>query len=301
MHLIDINNQQIEILCKGTDKPTIFILPGMGSPFYEWEKISSALAKKYQIIMYHRPGLGNSEYIDVTRSTENVINEIMQIVTKLNITEPIILIGHSYGGLCAQHFSKLYPARIRGLLLLDSTSVDLHRLEQLDLPYLDKIDSDAAWLEQCKEYAALSPKELFKQLDPALTEEQKKLPQYIQKKLVAFYTNPSLYKAMLQEITSWEEDAFMIKSLPFKGGFPVTIIGRDKKKCISTHIADGVPKEEAELLEETWHQLILEQADIYNDAKLVFALHASHNIHLDQPQLVIDEIVQLIHSSCNKK
>lgn len=210
------------------------------------------MARKYQIIMYHRPGLGGSTYIDVPRSTEHVTNEMMQIVTKLlNITEPIILIGHSYGGLCAQHFSKLYPARIRGLLLLDSTSVDLHRLDQLHLPYLDENDSDAAWIEKCKEYAALPPKELSKQLNPFLTEEQKKLPHYIQEKLIAFYTNPSLYKTMLQEITSWEKDTFIIKSLSFKGKFPVTTIGRDKKKCLSNHIADGVPKEEAKLLEDT--------------------------------------------------
>lgn len=297
MHFIEINSQKVEILSKGTGKPAILILSGMGSPFYEWEEISSKLAETNQVIMYHRPGLGKSEYLHKKRSTENVTAEIPQILEKLNITEPIILAGHSYGGLCAQHFSKLYPERIQGLLLLDSTSVDLYKLDQLDLPYLNENDSDTAWIENCKEYAALSPSELLKQLNPVLTEEQQKLPKKTQKKLITFYTHPSLYKTMLQEITNWEEDAETIKTLSYTGNFPVTIIGRDKRKCILNYIDDGVPKEEAELLEDTWHQLIMEQKDIYKNAKLLFAVNSSHNIHIDQPQLVIDEIIQLISGS----
>ncbi len=64
MNFIEINGQKIEILSKGTGKPAILILSGMGSPFYEWEEISSELAETNQVIMYHRPGLGESEYID---------------------------------------------------------------------------------------------------------------------------------------------------------------------------------------------------------------------------------------------
>lgn len=112
-------------------------------------------------------------------------------------------------------------------------------------------------------------------------------------------TNPSLYKTMIQEITNWEKDAATIKALPFHGSFPVTIIGRDKKKCISNLINEGVPKNEAELLEETWHQLIIERKNIYRDAKLLFALGADHDVYLDQPKLVIDETLQIIQDSEN--
>lgn len=293
MNFIEINDQKIEILSKGTGNPAILILTGMGSPFYEWEEITYKLAETNQVIMYHRPGLGKSENNHIERTTEDVTKDIIQILQKVNITEPIILAGHSYGGLCAQHFSKLYPYRIRGLLLLDSTSVDLYKLDQLDLPYLDENESDAAWIENCKGYAAMSPKELLKQLDPVLTEEQQKLPKKTQEKLITFYTNPSLYKTMLQEITNWKKDAEIIKSLSFTGDFPVTIIGRDKRKCISNYIDDGIPKAEAELFENTWHQLIMEQKDIYKNAKLLFALGAGHNIYLDEPQLVIDAIIHL--------
>ncbi|MDM8099755.1 MULTISPECIES: alpha/beta fold hydrolase [Oceanobacillus] len=295
MKFIDMNGKKIEILSKRNGKPAILILTGMGSPFYEWEEIISALEENSQIIMFHRPGLGESEFTNTKKSTENVTKEIIQILEKLNITEPVVLIGHSYGGLCAQHLSKIYPNKIRGLLLLDSTSVDLYKLDQLDLPYLNENDSDAAWIEKCIEYASLSPLELSKQLAPILTENQKKLPQNIQEKLIAFYINPLLYKTMVQEITSWEKDAETIKSLPFTGSFPVTIIGRDKKKCISNHVKSGIPKDEAELLEETWHQLIIEQQAIYKNAKLLFALDAGHDIYFDQPQLVIKEIKELIH------
>lgn len=297
MSFIEINNKKIELLSRGLSKPTILILSGMGSSFYEWDIITIELSKRYNILMYHRPGLGKSDYTDDARTTLKVTNEVIQLLEFFDITEPIVLAGHSYGGLCIQHFSKLYPDKVRGMLLLDSTSVDFHKLDQLDLPYINEHESDTAWIEKCKNYSKLSPQELFRRLKPILNQNQQKLPVEIQKKLVKFHTNPTLYKTMAKEIENWEHDAKKIKEIPLRSSFPVTIIGRNKNYSVSNMIKYGTPINEAELLEQTWHDLIIDQKKLYTNAKLIFALKANHDIHLEQPNLVIDEIIQLVNKS----
>src|SRR5690606_9786224 len=106
----------------------VIILTGMGSSFDEWHYITETLSETNRIVMFHRPGLGKSEIGNETRNTEAIVNELVELMKVLEIHEPIILVGHSYGGLCAQHFAKIYPEKIAGLVLVDSTSVDLHEL-----------------------------------------------------------------------------------------------------------------------------------------------------------------------------
>ena len=69
------------------------------------------------------------------------------LLNKLAIQEPFILIGHSYGGLCAQHFAMLHEDKSQALILVDSTSMNLHRLDELHLPISDQTDSDDVWFQ----------------------------------------------------------------------------------------------------------------------------------------------------------
>ncbi|WP_400241647.1 alpha/beta fold hydrolase [Niallia sp. JL1B1071] len=109
--------------------------------------------------MFHRPGLGESDIGAETRNTERVVNELVDLLTQLEITEKVILAGHSYGGLCVQHFVRLLPDRVAGIILVDSTSVDLEELDDLELPILDEVGSDEYWLEAYRVYSLMEPSE----------------------------------------------------------------------------------------------------------------------------------------------
>ena len=85
---------------------------GMGSSFEEWYEVTEVLSKTNKIIMFHRPGLGESEIGHENRTTFQTVQEITCLLSELEIAEPILLVGHSYGGLCAQHFAKLHPHKV---------------------------------------------------------------------------------------------------------------------------------------------------------------------------------------------
>ncbi|KQL50416.1 alpha/beta hydrolase [Heyndrickxia shackletonii] len=289
---LTIYKNKIEIQQKGYSGTPIIILTGMGCSFDEWHEITETLSKTNRVFMFHRPGLGESEIGNEVRNTEAVVNEMQEMMRLLEIDEQILLVGHSYGGLCAQHFVQLHPENVKGIVLVDSTSVDLRILDELDLPVLNE-DSDEKWMEKCLLYSNMNQEELRKMINPSLSEKQKLFPLQIQHRLMDFQTNPNLYKAMYSEISNWKNDAEIIKNIGDFPDKPLIIIGRDKEFNIQLGVQDGLPEWEIRLLEEKWQELILEQEKLTNVSELVFAKRSSHSVHMDRPDVIIDAIKRI--------
>lgn len=290
---VNLNNKQIETYQKGKQGTPILILTGMDGSFDEWVKVAEALSKTNKVVMFHRPGLGESEIDEEQRTTATTVDDVVRLLTNLKITEPIVLLGHSYGGLCAQHFTKVYPHKVKTLVLVDSTSQDLEKLDTLDLPILNQNFSDKEWLANCKIYANLTEKKLSEVIQPNLTENQKKLPVPIQKRLLKFQQQPNLYKAMKSEVENWKVDARIIKGLGQFFNILILVIGRDKEHVIQQGIEEGLPESELRLLENKWEQLITEQAELSEKSRLVFAEKSGHSIHLDRPDFIISAIQKI--------
>ncbi len=287
---VSLNNKRMEVFQKGNHGTPILILTGMGCSFDEWVEVAESLSKTNRIIMFHRPGLGESEIEEEIRTTTSTMEEAHHLLAILDIAEPVIMIGHSYGGLCVQHFTKVYPHKVRALVLVDSTSHDLEKLDTLDLPILNQNSSDKEWLEDCQTYAHLTEEELRKIIQPVLTENQKRLPMPVQERLINFQQKPYLYKAMKSEAENWKADAKIIKELGPFPDTPLLVIGRDKEYVIQQGVEEGLPESELMLLENTWEQLIKEQAKLSKKSRVVFAEKSGHSVHLDSPDYIIAAI-----------
>ena len=294
---LTINNNKMEILQKGKKGLPIIILTGMGCSFDEWYDVVESLSKSNRVVMFHRPGLGESEIRNEVRSTQAVVNEINELMLLLGIFEPVLLVGHSYGGLCAQHFVKEHPKKVAGLVLVDSTSVELKVLDELDTPVLNEGSTDEIWVEKCGFYSLMNQDELRETIHPILTKKQKQLPIDVQKRLIDFQINPSLYKAMQSEISNWKQDAETIENLGEFPNTPLIVIGRDKEHTIRVGTEDGLPESELRLFEEKWQELIMNQVELSQNSKLILAQEASHSIHLDRPDIIIESIRWLTNNS----
>ncbi|MCA1065891.1 alpha/beta hydrolase [Rossellomorea aquimaris] len=144
--LIKINDHQIEVQFKGDKGPLLVVLTGMGCSFEEWYEVIQTLHKTCRVLTFHRQGLGESELGNGIQNTASTVSDLAEILHHFGIDEPFYIMGHSYGGLCVQHFAKVHPEKVAGVILVDSTSVELKELEKLDLPVLHQ-DTDEMWIE----------------------------------------------------------------------------------------------------------------------------------------------------------
>ncbi|EJR55803.1 hypothetical protein IIM_00895 [Bacillus cereus VD107] len=282
--IVEILGRKIEVYMRGNSKQTVVIQTGMGCSFYDWLPIIEKLSQKFTVISYHRPGYGESELGNNPRTTMQVAKELHMLLHELAIHEPIILIGHSYGGLCAQHFAMLHEDQIKALILVDSTSMNLHRLDELHLPISDQTDSDDIWLQKYHTYSKMDVDALYTELKPMLINQSEHH--------IEFSISPSLYKATASELAEWKNCARSIKELYKTLEIPLTVIGRDPHYSITQMIEGDMPKEEATQLEEMWQELIREQLNLSINSKYILAKHAGHGIENDRP----DTIIEAIHS-----
>ncbi|TDT84880.1 pimeloyl-ACP methyl ester carboxylesterase [Bacillus sp. AG1163] len=270
---------------KGSSKQTVVIQTGMTCSFYDWLPIIEKLSQHFTVVSYHRPGYGKSELGNDSRTIRQVTKELHMLLQKLAIHEPIILIGHSYGGLCAQHFTMLHEDKLQSLILVDSTSMNLHRLDELHLPISDQTDSDDMWLQKYNTYSKMDVDMLSNELKPILANQSR---QYIE-----FSTSPTLYKATASELSTWKNCARSIKELYKTLEVPLIVIGRDPQYSITQLTEGGMQKEEATQLEAMWQELIHEQLQLSIHSQYILAEHAGHGIENDRPDIIIEAVHSL--------
>ncbi|EEL46433.1 hypothetical protein bcere0021_15900 [Bacillus cereus Rock3-42] len=277
--------QTIEVYIKGCNTQTVVIQTGMTCSFYDWFPIIEKLSQHFTVVSYHRPGYGKSELGNHSRTTRQATKELHMLLQKLDIHDPIILIGHSYGGLCTQHFAMLHEDKLQALILVDSTSMNLHRLDKLHLPISDQTDSDGMWLQKYNTYSKMNVDMLSNELKPMLADQSRQQ--------IEFSTSPSLYKATASELSEWKNCALSLKELYKTLKVPLIVIGRDPQHSIAQLIKGGMPIEEATQLEAMWQELIHEQLQLSIHSQYILAEHAGHGIENDRPDIIIEAVHSL--------
>jgi len=86
-----------------------------------WKNLIPELSKKHRVITIDLLGHGKSECLGYLHSMEENAEVVRAVLSELRIRKAII-VGHSMGGYVALAFAELYPAIVKGLVLMNSTS-----------------------------------------------------------------------------------------------------------------------------------------------------------------------------------
>jgi pimeloyl-ACP methyl ester carboxylesterase len=103
---------------KGT---AVVLLHGFLENKTMWDAFVPELSKKNRIITIDLLGHGETESLGYIQTMEENADVVNDVLSKLRIRKAI-LVGHSMGGYIALAFAELYPEKMKGLVLLNSTS-----------------------------------------------------------------------------------------------------------------------------------------------------------------------------------
>lgn len=295
IELINIGEINLECLIEGTGEKTVVIVPGMGCSFYSWLTIADEISNYAKVVSFHRAGYGNSDAHIEPSTTEIATVDLYALLEKLNIRENIILVGHSYGGLCVQHFARVYPNKICGVVLVDSSSVDGYKFNELHLPVSDKTEGDEVFIKEWTKCSKYTKEQLKDELKPSLSLEELGLPSEIQNRILDFLVNPELYRNALSELLDLRTGARKVKDIGSFPQVPLKILIRDTEYNINESIkTDGIPRVEAESIENLWRDLSLELKQLSAKSEVRFIENSGHCIHEDKPEEVVKAIRDLI-------
>lgn len=277
----------LENVVRGEGKPILVFELGIGGSIYNWDAFIKKLEKDFTIILYHRAGYGRSEESEKQRNVNNIAEELNALLTDLAIQDPFVLIGHSFGGLCVQQYAKMFPERLKGVILIDSTSYHYQKLYEMDLPVMNSMISLEQMIESNRNSSTKSRAELRTSYRDVLLEAEKDLTKEQFSKYEDFLTNPVLFKTVAEEFANWKEDSEIIRAAGPFPEVPLTVIARDKTVSAVPFIEHGIPGKEAYLYEDMWRELQMELSELTKNAELIIAENSDHEIHKDRPDVII--------------
>ncbi len=296
--LMDIEGRKLEYLIKGNSKKTVVIMPGMGGSFYEWINIIDNISLYTKVIAIHRAGVGNSGLNSEGSNTMTTAKDLNILLDNLNIKEKVILVGHSYGGLCVQHFARMYPEKVDSVVLVESASMNREDgYDKLETPISDESTSDEVYIKLWTTYSKYSKEQLIEEVKPKLSEVDFKLPINMKKELMEFHVRPEIYINQLSEIKYLRSN---VKYMSKYGNFPdcpLIVLIEDPVYSINEMIEEGIPKIEAERIERLSQELSSGLKELSSKSDVRVVKNSNHCINETQPDAIIDAIKELLFTS----
>ena len=130
---ITIPAGDVNVYRNGGTGPTIVLLSGWGTaaPAVDFAPLIREL-DAFIVIVIEGFGYGYSDLGVTDRTVENITSEIHEVLAKLGVHSPVILAGHSIGGLYTHYYANAYPGEVAAIIGIDPMTAQTSSLEVSD-------------------------------------------------------------------------------------------------------------------------------------------------------------------------
>ena len=261
--LVDIGGHRLHIRCVGPAdaKPTVIFEAGGGAFSSAWSQVQDLLAADIRSCAYDRAGSGWSEAGPAPRTMRQEVFELHALLEAAHVRGPLMLVGHSLGGLLVRIYADQFSSDVVGMVLVDPThesavlySLPLGRWVRLREQARGRIVPEPR--REGKASAQYNPDEDY------LAEECQQL--YVSRK-----ANP----------------------VPL-GNRPLIVLGAGKRPA-PPGTADSVWR----VLRSERDEQVRDLARLSHNSKFVLDSSSSHGIHQDNPQIVVRSIREVLEAA----
>lgn len=286
--------KNLYVRISGEGRPTVVIESGWGSLSLEWYQIQEELSKIATVISYDRAGYAESPRATTSRNSFNIVTELFNMLCNTEISSPYIFIGHSLGGLYIQHFAKLFPRQIAGLVLVDSITTDIFEFDMLDAPNYQKYGSYKSRAENIRKLLELDKDKFTETVTPMLYGLYDSFPKLIADQFFVYQSEQSFCQTIIDEYDGIEESIKMIRAIQIFPDVPVYVLCRDYNVMNKLSESIGIPNEESRAVEELWIKQNKELLNLSSKSEFYFVKDSNHNIHLTRPDAIIEAVKKMI-------
>lgn len=272
----------------GEGNPVVVIETWSGGPSFEWWQIQDELSKHCRVVTYDRAGYGWSEAGNLPRTSDQIATELKLMLEKSNITGPYILVGHSMGALFINHFARKYADNTAAVILIDPFTLDNQK-------WYDEFPEHKVFYDKEKSikvgriFALLGLMRFFRFVP------YQHIPKRIRKLVINHYSSIRAYNAILNELRSWRTSVELIKTLPSFPDIPLKILFPATEATVKSWTTYKVPEDLARKMEKLHEEMALEMLHYSSKSELIVVPDTTNAIHLDQPELLAEKIIQTIY------
>lgn len=256
---VDIGSgRTMHILCLGpvgTGRPTIILEHGLGADLGVWQDVFKSLQSTDRVCAYDRASeTTQSKLPDGPRTTADQVADLHALLAAAGIKPPYVLAGHSIGGWNNLVYAGAYPTEVAGVVFVDVRPPAMSR-------------------------------ELLAALPPAASGEAQAIHDW-RFDLTVFEGDPMQNPEHLDLIKSADEAL----AAPGFGDLPLIVLTR----ADVTEDFEGLDPALLAKFMEIGDKLTADLVKLSSAGKLVKVEQTSHDIPVDQPQAVIDAILEVL-------
>ena len=258
----------------GSGSPTMVLLSGSGvsSSYTDMYSLWNLLSTNHHVFMMDRPGMGGSSDTKQKRDIDTLTRELDQVLKESGQEGPYLFVAHSMAGLQAIRYAQLYPENIYGIVFVDAASPEFCR------QFKDPMKNMAYVLKLTRQTGLLRAVTWIPGMGEMLNSKQN-LPPEIRELEKSIALKRLWNPAMINERKEIQANGEIVANHGSLGNIPIRVISAGNNGF------DGWLETQQYLLK------------LSTDSTLTVLEDAGHFIHHESPDIVVDQIDQLIQST----
>jgi pimeloyl-ACP methyl ester carboxylesterase len=119
--MVSAGRHRLETIVFGSGEPAVVIEPSLGGFAAAWRQIAETIAEDTTVVTYNRAPYGASSPARDGRRPRDIAGDLDGVLKELGIAGPLVLVGHSIGGIYLRTYAALHMDRVAGMVLVDSS------------------------------------------------------------------------------------------------------------------------------------------------------------------------------------
>ncbi len=284
--IYEINSHLMHLHCLGKGQPTIILEAGIHQASFGWDLVHEKISQVTRVCTYDRPGLGYSEPVSHLILVDEVVSNLNQLLRAAGIDGPTVIVGMSGGGVYVRRYRELYPDKIVGMVLIDSS----HEQQEQRLPPYTSYDPENLIYKICRVLAPFGIVRVSGLIDGMLDDYH--LSGELLQKFSASYKQTHSCGVLLRENLAFDTDLQNQDTPAGLGSLPLVVVSRDMHRI--TKDTYGMAPDQYRHNEEVWQLLQKELAVLSSNSKHIIAKRSGHVIQFDRPDVVIEAILDIV-------
>lgn len=254
---------------------TVVFVNGLGSPLEEWALVAPAVAEQCRVVCYDRRSAPRRGPVP-THDASQMVSDLDAILDAVDVTGPLVLVGHSWGGAVVRTYVATHPDRVKGVVLVDASHENIRGMMPTRFSRL-LYTASGTMLRVGPLRRRLLGSLGFEHLPPTEQRFVGRLPWVAEGR-----TSRAEYAGIGRSLTELKETAPDLPPVPTRvllaGGRPGVMMKLGAKQIAA--------------IRAVWDQAVAGRDDV----ELQVVEGAGHYISLDRPQAVIDAVNAVVEA-----
>ncbi|KAL1791751.1 hypothetical protein ACET3X_009502 [Alternaria dauci] len=280
-----------------TQDPVVLFISGVASSSLNWAAVVRQLSPSIRCYTYDRAGFRHSDDSPHPPTAGNIARDLRYLVENVPITNPLILVGHSWAGVLINEFIALPGSvnHIAGLVLVDANHEIMPQVLDVNDPDLQAISANVN--HYIAKGIAAEHKLTQSEWDALMADEATEKYARIAR------MEDAEYAASFETLRSKQ----LGQRQPLLGDKPVYVIGGTRSRDWNGMYKAGVAKGNGSEAQRSRVRALISTADeksasiqkrhleLSTKSKLVFARQSGHFVQMTQPEAVVEGVQWVIN------